>query len=232
MPRHLLREIDEVKRQILSLSAIVEESVRLAVQAIETRDSRLAAEVVARDGEIDRLEMEVEEACLKILALYQPVAIDLRFIVSVLKINNDLERVGDLAVNIAERAAYLSGRPEIGIPFDFGEICRCALEMLRQSLDALMSMDSELAYGVFACDDRVDAINREMYGRITAAIHRDPQKTDILLSYLTATRRLERVADYATNIAEDVIYMVEGQIVRHRGLSAEKEKPIPGGQGE
>lgn len=228
MPRHLLREIDELKRLILSLSAVVEENVRKAVVSIESRDARLAAEVMAKDHEIDRMEMEVEEDCLKILALYQPVAVDLRFIVSVLKINNDLERVGDLAVNIAERTVYLAGRPEIGVPFDFGEICRCALEMLRQSLDALMGMDSELAYSVLACDDKVDEINREMYGRITQAIHKEPLKTDILLSYLSATRSLERLADYATNIAEDVIYMVNGEIVRHGGALGRRTHPAAG----
>jgi phosphate transport system protein len=215
MPRHLQREIENLKRMILALSAIVEESVRQAVSAVETRDPQLAADVLAKDHQIDRMEMEVEEECLKILALYQPVAGDLRLIIAVLKINNDLERIGDLGVNLAERAVYLAERPPVGIPFDFAEICHRSLDMLRQSLDALMTRDAKLAYGVLSADDEVDAINREMYGKITQAIHSDPQRTDCMLSYLSATRGLERIADYATNIAEDVIYMIDGEIVRH-----------------
>jgi len=217
MALHLQRELENLKRQILSLSAIVEENVRKAVISIGERDPQLAAEVRAKDPEIDRMEMDVEEECLKILALYQPVAVDLRFIVAVLKINNDLERIGDLAVNIAKRSQFLAERADLGVPFDFGEICRRTLEMLRRSLDALMTMNGNLAQTVLASDDEVDAINKQMYVKITRAIHKEPAKTEVLLSYLSATRHLERIADYATNIAEDVIYMIEGAIVRHGG---------------
>jgi phosphate transport system protein len=215
MGMHLRREIERLKHMVLSLSAIVEENVRKAVTSISERDPDLAREVRAKDHEIDQMEVDVEEECLKILALYQPVAVDLRLIISALKINNDLERIGDLAVNIAKRALFLAEKPDIGIPFDFGEICRRSLEMLRQSLDALMTMNAELAHQVLASDDEVDAINRKMYVRITGAIHKAPEQTEVLLSYLSATRHLERIADYATNIAEDVIYLTEGEIVRH-----------------
>jgi len=217
MTIHFQREIENLKKMILRLSAIVEESVRQAVTSIEERDRNLAEEVIRKDAEIDRREMEVEEECLKILALYQPVAVDLRYVVAVLKINNDLERIGDLAVNIAERTVFLAGRAEVGIPFAFGEICHRALDMVRDSLDALMNLDSAKARGVLASDDEVDAINREMYGRIAAAVRSNPDKIETLMSYQSATRSLERIADAATNIAEDVIYMIEGAIVRHGG---------------
>ncbi|MFH1144785.1 MAG: phosphate signaling complex protein PhoU [Candidatus Eisenbacteria bacterium] len=215
MTIHFQREIANLKKMILTLAAIVEESVRRAVTSIEERDRTLAEQVITRDSEIDQREMQVEEECLKILALYQPVAVDLRYVVAVLKINNDLERIGDLAVNIAERTVFLAGRADTGIPFAFGEICHRALDMVRDALDALMNLDLAKAQGVLASDDEVDAINRQMYGRIAEAIRANPDKTETLMSYQSATRSLERIADSATNIAEDVIYLIQGEIVRH-----------------
>ncbi len=217
MSLHLQREIERLKKMILSLSAVVEESVQKAVTAIEKRNAPLASEVIDTDPEIDQAEMDVEEECLKILALHQPVAIDLRIIIAVLKINNDLERIGDLSVNIAERALFVCERPDIGTPFDFSRMVHKTLQMFQESLDALMDMDANRARAVLAADDEVDDINREMYGKIFGAIHRNPENTETLQSYLSATRHLERIADYATNIAEDVIYMLEGRIVRHGG---------------
>jgi phosphate transport system protein len=217
MTVHLQRSIEELKDRILTLSGVVEENVRQAVRSIENRDRDLAAAAIDADAKIDQLEMAVEEECLRILALYQPVAGDLRYIVAVLKINNDLERVGDLAVNIAKRAVFLSEQPDVGIPFAFGDICQKTLAMVRDSLDALMNRDVERARHVLLADDEVDDINRKMYQRIAAAVKDSPGKTEILLSYLSASRHLERIADYATNIAEDVIYLTQGEIVRHGG---------------
>ncbi len=216
MAKHLLREIDKLKKMILALSAVVEVNVQKAVRAIEELDRDLANEVLGTDEEIDRTEVEVEEECLKILALHQPVAIDLRFIIAVQKINNDLERIGDLAVNIAERALFLCDEDRIAAPFELVDMCQKTLAMLRKSLDALMNLDSDMAREVRAADDEVDEINREMYMRISERIQADPAHAMPLLSYLSASRHLERIADYATNIAEDVIYMIEGEIVRHR----------------
>ncbi len=215
MSMHLQREIESLKKMILGLSAMAEESVRKAVQSLVARDADLAQEVGEADLQIDEAEVQVEEECLKILALHQPVAGDLRFIVSVLKINNDLERIGDLAVNIAKRASFLCQYPDAGIPFDLNSMCQKSTEMLRLSLDALMRMDPDCAQEVLTLDDQVDQINRDMYGQVISAIKADPEKTDILLSYLSASRHLERIADYATNIAEDVIYTARGWIVRH-----------------
>ena len=216
MAKHLQRELESLKKQILSVSAMAEESVRNAVRALEQRDERLAAAVIEGDLDIDQAEVDLEEECLKILALHQPVAIDLRFIVAALKINNDLERIGDLAVNIAERAQYLAAHPKVDIPFDFEGMARKAQDMVKKSLDALVNMDPRLAREVCAADDEVDAINRQMYLQVQEGIRRRPEDMEALIHFLSASRHLERIADHATNIAEDVIYMSDGEIVRHR----------------
>jgi phosphate transport system protein len=215
MSQHLRVEIDSLKKKILTLGATVENSVRIAVKAIEDKDPELAAKVIKADIEIDHSEVDLEEDCLKILALHQPVAIDLRFIIAVLKINNDLERIGDLAVNIAERAQFLKGGAAIPIPYDLDGLSTKSQWMLRSSLDSLVNLDTKLAREVCAADDYVDAINREMYNLITEAIKAHPEQVDILIPYLSVSRYLERIADHATNIAEDIIYMVDGVIARH-----------------
>jgi phosphate transport system protein len=216
MPVHLQREIEKLKRKILSLSAFVEEDVRNAVKSVEDRDAELARGIIRDDLKVDRTEVEVEEDCLKILALYQPVAIDLRFVIAVIKINSDLERIGDLAVNIAERAIYLADQPKADISFDFTDMSQKTQTMLRQSLDALVNLDAPLAHQVLMSDDAVDDIHRQMYGRIDESIHRDPDTAEALIDLLGVSHNLERIADHATNIAEDVIYMIDGEIVRHR----------------
>ena len=222
MPAHLLREIENLKKDILMLGAMAEQAVREATRAIEDRDEVLARKVMANDITLDDMEVQVEESCLKILALHQPVAIDLRFIIAVLKINNDLERVGDLAVNVAERAAFLATQPPVDISFDFQEMAHKARQMLNSSLDALVRLSAEQAREVLASDDEIDAMNRQMYLIVQNAIHAHPEQTETLIHLLSASRHLERIADHATNIAEDVIYMIEGEIVRHK---AEDYKP-------
>ncbi|MBK7142354.1 MAG: phosphate signaling complex protein PhoU [bacterium] len=227
MSTHLRREIEKLKRQLLTLSAIVEGSVQKAVRSISERDAKLARQVLDTDGTIDQMEVDVEEECLKILALHQPVATDLRFIIAVLKINNDLERIGDLSVNIAERAIYLSGQEKIEIPFDFPKMSALTQSMLHRSLDALVNADRALADAVCAADDELDKINREMYSRVKAGIRNQPERLDSLIHLLAVSRQLERIGDHATNIAEDVIYMIEGTIVRHGGP---ENNQIPNGQ--
>jgi phosphate transport system protein len=216
MAHHLLREIDRLKKNILALGAMVEQSVEMAVKSIEERDVKLAERVLASDNDIDHAEVDLEEDCLKVLALHQPVAIDLRFIIAVLKINSDLERIGDLACNIAERTLVISKYPQASIPFDLQGLVEKTKWMLRSSLDSLVNMDTSLARSVRASDDQVDDINREMYDLVKDAIRQRPNDLDILIPYLTVSRNLERIADHATNIAEDVIYMIEGVIARHR----------------
>jgi len=216
MPLHLQREIEGLKKEILSLGAMVELSVREATLAIETGDEVLARNVIEKDVKIDQKEVEVEESCLKVLALHQPVAIDLRFIIAVLKINNDLERVGDLAVNIAERAAFLATQPKVSVSLDFAGMANKAQLMLKESLDALVNMSADLAREVCASDDEIDTMNRQMYLIVQDGIRQHPEQLESLIHLLSASRHLERIADHATNIAEDVIYMIEGEIVRHK----------------
>ncbi len=216
MPAHLFREIENLKREILTLGAMAETAVREATSALENRDESLAQSVIRSDDKLDEMEVQIEENCLKTLALHQPVAIDLRFIVAVLKINSDLERVGDLAVNVAERAAFLATQPPVDISFDFRAMARQAQEMLKKSLDALVNLSAQQAREVLVSDDEIDAMNRQMYLIVQDAIHAHPDQTGSLIHMLSASRHLERIADHATNIAEDVIYMIEGVIVRHK----------------
>jgi phosphate transport system protein len=219
---HLQREIAKLKKDILTIGAMVELRVREAASAIEKRDEALARSIIEKDIEIDRMEVEVEETCLKILALHQPVAIDLRFIIAVLKMNNDLERVGDLAVNIAERAVFIAAQPRVHISFDFVQMAQKAQEMLNKSLDSLVNLNAGLAREVCACDDEVDAMYRQIYQIVQETIEADHGQIESLIHLLSTARHLERIADHATNIAEDVIYMIEGKIVRHK---AEEYKP-------
>jgi phosphate transport system protein len=216
MSRHLQRELENLKKKLLALGAIIETAVRDATLSIEKRDANLAQKVIDNDINIDHTEVEIEEDCLKILALHQPVAIDLRFIVAVLKINNDLERIGDLAVNIAERAVFIAGQPKVNISIDLVDMAHNAQSMLKKSLDALINLDVELAHEVCASDDIVDGMNRQMYLKVQEAILKNPEQISSLVHLLSASRHLERIADHTTNIAEDVIYMIDGQIVRHR----------------
>lgn len=223
MPKHLQREIENLKKKILALGARIETTVHEAIRSIEERDAVLAQKIIDDDIQIDDFEVEVEEDCLKILALHQPVAIDLRFIVAVLKINNDLERIGDLAVNIAERSVFLASVPQVSAAFDFARMSRKTESMLNKSLDALVNMSSELAHEVCIDDDEVDNINRQMYLKIQEVIQKEPDKIASLIHLLSVSRHLERIADHATNIAEDVIYMIDGKIVRHKSEQYQSE---------
>ncbi len=216
MSIHLQREIEKLKKGLLSLCAVVEDQVQMAIEAFLQRDEAVALLVERRDNEVDQREVEVEEECLKMLALYQPVATDLRLIVSVLKINNDLEQIGDLAVNIARKAAAVAAEPPPEILFDIGGMWEKVQAMLRDSLDALVNTDARLAESVYGRDDEVDRMKHDMRARIEEAARRQPELMGRLLKYLAVARNLERIADYSVNIAEDVIYMVDGTIVRHR----------------
>jgi phosphate transport system protein len=215
MSVHLQREIEHLKKELLSLCAMVEEQVQRAVRALLDRDQAAARRVEQRDAEIDQWEVEVEEECLKILALHQPVAGDLRFLVAALKINNDLERIGDLAVNIARKAAAFAGQSFFEIPFDLAGMGEKAQAMLRDSLDALVNLDPKLANAVCARDDAVDQMKRMIRSRAEEMMCHDPRAIAPMLTLIAVSRNLERIADHATNIAEDVIYMVEGKIIRH-----------------
>ena len=217
--KHFQRELDTIKKMILSLGALVEQRVHRIKQAIEDRDVDLAKEIVHLDHEIDEMEVEIEEACLKIIALHQPVAADLRFLVAVIKINNDLERIGDQVVNIAQRVVRIAKRPVAPYHFDYSVMAEKAEAMLRMSLDSLVNQDLDQAIKVLHLDDEVDNIKDEAYDRIKQAMA-DGLTEDIgyMINLLLISRHLERLADHATNIAEEVVYMIEGEIVRHGRL--------------
>jgi phosphate transport system protein len=201
---------------ILWLGTLAEESLEKAIRAVKTRDVVLAQEVIDGDARIDAVEMDVEEECLHTLALYQPVAFDLRFVVSVLKINNDLERIADKAVNIAEQVDILADhRLRDVVAFDFLGQSERVRTMLKRSLDALVASDIDLAEWVRHADDQVDKTHREISRSVKQAIREHPELVDGLINLHTLSRQLERIADHAVNIAEDVLYMVEGTIMRH-----------------
>ncbi len=216
MSIHLQREIDKLKRDLLLICSIVEEQVQKAIRALFDRDPELAQEVQAMDEDVDRREINLEEECLKTLALHQPVAINLRQLIAALKINNDLERIGDMAVNIARKAVVLATETGIEIPADFADMGEQTQAMLRHSLDSLVQMDAALAREVCLCDDKVDQLKKKLRNEIEQRIRRDPERIGSMLRLLSISRNLERIADCAANIAEDVIYMVDGRIVRHQ----------------
>jgi phosphate transport system protein len=221
MSRHLEREIEQLKKAIIALSTRVEETLASAICSVERKDAQLAQKVIGDDHLIDSMEIDIEEECLKILALHQPVASDLRFIVAVLKINNDLERIGDIAANIAERSVSLAQFDNIDVSFiDFAFMVKKVRTMLKNSLDSLVNLDSALAYSVCLSDDEIDAMNSANFDRSNKELQKKPGKFPWLTHVLSISRSLERIADHATNIAEDVIYMIEGVIVRHRGMLA------------
>jgi phosphate transport system protein len=222
MSVHFLREIERLKLLTLELSALVEENLRRAVRAIEGRDVELARKVIEGDAQIDDEELAVEEECLKILALHQPVAADLRFVVAVLKIDSDLERIGDYAVSLAKRTLALSGRALPDVNFSFGPMAEKAQQMVRRAIDALVNLDAGTARAVCAADDEMDSMRREVQQRMVEALAREstPDGVGLLLQVLSVARHLERIADHAVSIAEDLLYMIEGRIVRHAASAA------------
>jgi len=218
MSVHLSRDLDALHRDLLSISAMVEELIHKAVDGFEKPNEEFARELAVQDDEIDRWDVRIEENCLKILALHQPVAGDLRRIAAVLKITGELERVADLAVHIAERACGLVSMPDVAVLEKLKEMARLALNMLHRSIDAYVALDAETARKVCAEDDAVDELNREIIRELVQTMQRSPDLVDASMHLFSASRHVERVADHATNIAEDVVYLVEGEIIRHRAV--------------
>lgn len=222
MSNHLRNDLERLERQLLMLGARVEDAVRKSIAALETRRPDLALEVMSGDPDIDRAEVELEEECLKVLALHQPVANDLRFVTAILKINSDLERIGDLAVNISERSASLDRALPFPVPGHLAPMMEATAAMLREALDAFVKADADMARHVLASDDIVDNFNREIIELMVEQMKEDSEQVDDALLILSASKNLERIADHATNIAEDVVYMVEGEIIRHMGAEAQE----------
>ena len=229
MSIHLQKDLEHLDKELLILSSMVEDATNRAMLALVDRRLDLARQVMREDDRINHREVLIEEECLKMLALHQPVAADLRFIVAVLKVNNDLERMGDLAVNIAERAAYLTTQEPLQVSLDFPKMAEGVRDMVRKSLDALSNMNPRLARHVLSMDDEIDEANRKMFDILQELMHRDSSTIERAVHLLSASRYLERIADLATNIAQDVVYMSEGRLIRHlteddlKGLTDQKQ---------
>ena len=219
MSLHLKQDLDVARVSLLKLSGTVEDMIALAVKSLMLRQGILASDVVRRDSEVDSAEVRIEEDCLKMLALHQPVAADLRRVTTMMKVNNDLERMADLACNIAQRADSLCTHPEFPIPNGINEMATMVTRMVRASLDAFVSNDSAMARSVIIMDDPLDAKNVQVIGVLAESIQKDPFQVEAALHAFSASRHLEQIGDLAVSIAEDVIYMVEGVIIRHRQAS-------------
>ncbi len=217
MKAHFIQAHTILKEMIAEIAAKAEQAVQSAVDAVDKNNVAAATRVIANDAKIDEAEIKIEEECLKILALHQPVASDLRQVITILKVNNEIERVGDLAVNIAERVADMALYQERKIEkFDFRDMVNKAKAMLKQALDAMTYHDVAIAMEVIRSDDEVDIIHRNNYGKTRDMILRYPDEAQYYMDCLTVSRCLERIADSATNICEDVIYQENGHIVRHQ----------------
>jgi phosphate transport system protein len=218
MSLHLQRDLEALKKELLQLGNLVESAINFAIQSLLNRETSAAERVLQIEIEINEKEVLIEEECLKLLALHQPVAVDLRFIVAVLKVDNDLERMGDFAKNIAKRALDLASLPPVPISTEFvNELPDLVRTMVRKSLDSLVTLDTELARNIIKMDKRVDEINAMMYKEVEKMIHEDVNRTVVALNLLSCSRHMERIADLSTNIAEDVLFMVEGKVQRHMG---------------
>lgn len=216
MSKHLQRDIDSLNRELLNVSSMVEEMIDKATQALASRRLDLADEVVNSDEYVDRHEVHVEEECLKMLALHQPVAVDLRRIATVMKVNADLERIADLAVSIAQRAQAMDEYPAFVIPDRLPSMVALATQMVRGVMNAFVNMDNSEARRIIAMDRAVDQLNRDIIAELQTTMQKRPDAVPAALHCFSAVRHIERIADHATNIAEDVIYLAEGDIVRHR----------------
>ncbi|MBI4878400.1 MAG: phosphate signaling complex protein PhoU [Planctomycetes bacterium] len=216
MGKQIAEDLDRIFKQILHIGGLVEEAVDGSLAALLDGDVDAARAVIEGDTAIDDLELQVEQSCLDVLALRQPVAIDLRLVTAIMKINSDLERIGDLAVNIAERSEVLAAVESLPFRPDVSRMAAVTKQMVRKGLDALVRRDTALALRVWQMDVEPDSLYREVIGEAAAFMQQNPSRIGDTLHLLGALRMLERIADHATNIAEDVIFMVEGKIVRHR----------------
>ena len=211
-----LHELTKLNKKLLKMSAMVEERVRKATRVIETKDPAMIQSIIVADYEVDDMEIDIEEDCLKILALHQPVARDLRFIISVIKINNEMERIGDIAVNIAKRIDNIAKfKHQAAVSYDFSKMTDMVVAMLKKSIDSLVKGDAKLARSIFIDDDIVDQCRNRCYEDIKLRITKDPDHPGYHINTYLLARHLERIADRAVNIAEEVIYSVEGTITRH-----------------
>jgi len=213
--RHFVVELDQLRSRLLEMSGLVEDAVYRSVLSLAERDAQQAQRVLDNEGKINRLEIEIDELATRLLALQQPMATDLRFLTAAIKINNDLERMGDLAVNIVQRALYLMHEPVVKPLIDIPHMANLVQSMIRKSLDAFVKKDPELARSVLASDDAIDELRDAIYEELISYMERDPKTVRQGVNLMYVARNLERLADHATNVAEDVLFLVEGVDVRH-----------------
>jgi phosphate transport system protein len=216
--RHFAEELDELKQRLLVMGGLAEERLRAAVHALVERDGDLMAEVIRGDEAVNSLHLEIDDRCFKLLALHQPMAVDLRTIVAAFKINTDLERVGDLAVNVAEAAERYVTHAPVKPLIDLPRMAEMARQMLHAALDAFVSKDAEAAQRVLTQDDVLDGLKNQIFRELLTYMLGDPRKIEPAIDLILVSRHLERVGDHATNIAEDVIFMVEARDVRHHAF--------------
>jgi phosphate transport system protein len=216
-------QLEELKQNLLKMASLVEEAIRNSVQSLVKRDSALAQKTFDLEQNINTLDNETDEMCLKLLALRQPMAVDLRFITSAMKIVTDLERMGDQAVNIAERAISLNQEPQLKPYIDIPRMAEIAQSMVKDVLDAFVNRDSKLARSVCERDDMVDGLNDQVFRELLTYMMSDPKNTPRAVHLMIVSRCLERIADHATNIAEDVIFMVDALVIKHHADEKEKE---------
>lgn len=209
----LQRKIEKLKNDLLAMAATVKERLTMSIQAIRDRDRELATTVIDGDSEINRSELEIEEGCLEVLALHQPVAMDLRLITGVFKIVNQLERIGDLAVNIAETAILMASEEPLDVPSEYFVMAEKTQAMLSKALAAFTKMDEEMAVEILSDDDEIDMMKHKLHSNLEERLTQEIERRRVLIHLFLVSRHLERIADHATNIAEDVIYMVTGELV-------------------
>ena len=215
MGTHFQKELQELKQDLLKMAALVEEAISTAVQSLVKRDSDLAKKTFGGEDQINRMEIDIEDTCLKLLALMHPMAADLRFITSAMKIITDLERMGDQAVNIAERAISLNQEPQLKPYIDIPKIAEIAQSMVKDALDAFVNSDSKLARSVCERDDMVDGLNDQVFRELLTFMMSDPQTITRAVHLMIVCRCMERIADHATNLAEDVIFMLDARVIKH-----------------
>ncbi|HSE14115.1 MAG TPA: phosphate signaling complex protein PhoU [Candidatus Deferrimicrobium sp.] len=217
MKRHYSEQLAGLREQVLRMGGLVEQMTRRVVQALVRRDAGILAEVRAMESQVNQLHIEIDEACIELIALRQPAAVDLRFIAAAMKINADMERIGDQAINIVERAEVLLAVPVLKPLIDIPRMADIAQEMLKASLDAFVNGDDELAYRTILRDDSVDQLKDQVFRELLTFMMADPTTIPRAMELILVSRHLERIADHATNICEDVIFMVKGKDVRHQG---------------
>ncbi|MFT7487568.1 MAG: phosphate transport system protein [Candidatus Paceibacteria bacterium] len=219
MTDHLHRDLARLKKNVLAMGGLAEEALQLARNTLSTRDPSHVVQLRGIEVRIDTLQLSIDDEIIKLLALHQPVASDLRFATAAMKIVNDLERVGDLATSIGERLLFILEQPPLPVPSRLEEMMQKTALMLNKSLDAFVALDSDMARAVILDDDMIDSINREHFELLVAAMKEDPMLIDRAVASLSISRSIERIADMSTNIAEDVVFVVEAMDIRHPGLA-------------